>query len=846
MSAPTPPIRTSLSFFHFCRYALLIGSICCFTKALQAQGKHIHGIVVNQSSKEKIAFASVSWKRSKKGGLTDSTGAFNLPISYAHDTLIVSYVGFNTRFIPVNLHDTAELNIELEHKLSEEVVVASRYNKGLFWWKKVVQHKKVNNPWKFNTYSFQLYKKLEVDLNNVSREKLAKVKLLKPFDFILDDIDTLGSQPYLPVYITESLSKFFSATNPYKRREDILAVQTNGIKSEVVLHFIDGLNQQVNVYENSVTLFGKEFVSPFSNSGDAWYNFRAADTQYINNKRYLHLFFSPKRQGENTFSGDCWIYSNTWAIQKINLEISPTANINYVNQLTISQEFVQQNDSTWVFAKDKLIADISLIKKNKRSMIIRQTSIYNDVHVNEKGIATILENNTETDQVSEHDSARMRTAAYWQSKRPEPLSTGEQKVYRMIDTLNTIPLFKKYTKSLEFIVDGRMKLGRIEIGPWYKWVSSNQHEKWRVRFDIGTTEQFSKSLYLHSYIAYGFGDHKLKGNLNGNYKFPGNGGYAIQASYLHDLDNGLSLTNDDDVKLDNMFSQMIRRPGINQKFIQVDEIKVSASKEWNNKLTARAFFSRAGYETFTPLPPKKLISVNAKDINNTELGVAFRYAPGEKKIVTHRKSIRLKSNNPVFEARYMIGVKGLLGGQYQYHKVNVSVNQHLSFPGWGRVDYKVYGGKIWGDALPFMLLEQHAGNETYYYSKQSFNLINRFEYFSDQYAGFTVEHNFEKKLLNLLPFLRKVDVRQFWNVKAVWGDLSPANKKLNCTDYRNYRMTSLQGKPYIELGTGLDNIFRYFRADLVWRLNSVDSLAGTQQHPPVSHFGIFGSFHIQF
>ena len=128
--------------------------------------------------------------------------------------------------------------------------------------------------------------------------------------------------------------------------------------------------------------------------------------------------------------------------------------------------------------------------------------------------------------------------------------------------------------------------------------------------------------------------------------------------------------------------------------------------------------------------------------------------------------------------------------------------------------------------------------------------MNRFEYFSDEYVGFTVEHNFEKKLINLLPIIRKTNIRQFWNLKAVWGDLSGANKKLNFQDYGNYRMQSFQGKSYIELGTGFDNVFKYFRVDLVWRFapspNSNPGMRPVLRQEKASQFGIFGSFHVQF
>ncbi|MFX7167387.1 DUF5686 family protein, partial [Acinetobacter baumannii] len=78
--------------------------------------------------------------------------------------------------------------------------------------------------------------------------------------------------------------------------------------------FINGVNQRINVYSNQLNIFGKEFISPLSNVGDKYYNYKGADTITVGNDKYFHLLFSPKIDGENTFSGDCWIHSTTWAI----------------------------------------------------------------------------------------------------------------------------------------------------------------------------------------------------------------------------------------------------------------------------------------------------------------------------------------------------------------------------------------------------------------------------------------------------------------------------------------------------------------------------------------------------
>lgn len=317
--------RTFTYFILFYTYRisykpLLLSLLFCFsmTISLLAQNNSYKGTIVCQSTKEKIAFASILWKRSGKGGITDSSGHFVIPVVYQLDTLIISHVGYELLSYDVDLKkDTNDPIIELTQKQQSDVVVLAKYNKGELWWKKVVRHKRLNNPFQYSSYSCQLYKKMEMDLNNVSREGLGKVKLLKPFNFILNNIDsTSAEKPFLPVFLTESISQYYFNANPFKKREEIIAVQTSGIKNELVLHFLNGFSQKINIYENYANLFGKEFISPISNFGNAYYNYKAADTQYIKGECYLHLFFSPKRDGENTFSGDCWIHARTWAIQK--------------------------------------------------------------------------------------------------------------------------------------------------------------------------------------------------------------------------------------------------------------------------------------------------------------------------------------------------------------------------------------------------------------------------------------------------------------------------------------------------------------------------------------------------
>jgi hypothetical protein len=841
-----------------CRTLLLL-CVLTLSATSWAQRSNIRGKITNDFTKEPIPFASIYWKKAGFGSTSDSSGHFLIRASHnLIDTLVVSYVGFADVYKQVrnNIKDTSEIELVMRDlKMGSTVEIKSKFNKGLRWWKNIVTHKKNNNPYKYDNYAYELYNKMELDINNVSRKYFTDKKLLKPFSFLLDNIDSVSDhKPFLPVYMTEALSDYYYSVDPHRIREEIKAAKTDGMKNESMLQFIGGINQKVNVYENFTNAMGKEFISPLSDVGDKYYNYKGADTQYIGGQRYLHLLFSPKRDGENTFSGDCWIHGSNWGIYSINLNISSTADINYVNRLSIVQEFRLGADSAWMFSKDKTVIDFTPFGKEKLSFIARRTSTYKNVRVNDPAILKKLASNSQKEEVVVAENAREKDKQFWEKERHEDLSVNEKKVYKMMDTIKTIPAFIRYTKILTFVFDGHKKFGKIEIGPWYKWISGNQLEKLRMRFDLGTTEEFSKNLRLHGYIAYGFKDNRFKGRFDVTYKLPGDQGVTLYTSYTHDLDNGRTRYNDEDITTDNIFSQLIRRKGVPQKFIGVDEIKLAVTKEWKSKFSVQPFFTRTVYETFTPLPSSRSLfsRTSQEHITNAELGMKFRYAPGERTFSRHRKEIKLKSTQPIFEARMAFGIQNFLRSDYEYTRVGATITHATRIPRWGKLNYMVYGGAVMSpDPLPFMLLEIHPGNEVYYYNKQSFNLMNRFEYISDHYAGINIEHNIEKKLLNLIHFMRKSNMRQFWNFKTVWGDLTENNRKLNIQDYYyEYRQRSLRGGFYTEIGTGFENIFKLLRIDLVWRNAPLRNIpAGMNPNlfkSNTNDFGVFGSVRLQF
>ena len=818
---------------------------------LNAQSNNYYtGVVINAFTKEPIAFANLRWSIQKTGVTTDSSGRFSILKSMnANDTLLLDYVGFETHKYNLAELKKNELTLTLE-KLSfrEEATVKTKFNKGVRWWKLVVANKKNNNPYKYTHYSCELYNKLELDLNNVNKNSFNKINFLKPFAFILDNIDSISDEkPFLPILISENISHYYFSSEAKDSREVVKASQVYGINNESVMQLISGVNQKVNIYENYVKIFNKEFISPISEFADKFYKFKGADTQYIKGIKVFHLLFAPLREGENTFNGDAWIDASSWAIHRINLNISPTADINFVNRLNISQEFTEVENKKLIFSKDKITADLSALPNDKLTFIIRKTISYKDFSFDSLFINKELSLNKKKNEIIPTIVSN-KNIQYWQQARHEDLSKNEQSVFKMIDTLNTLPIFKEYTRNLEFLVDGHRKLGKIEIGPWYNWVSGNELESVRFRFDVGTTDLFSKNLRLSTYLAYGIKDRQAKQRFLLQYRFPHLKGVSTELSYLNDLDNGRVRFSEEDLTIDNIFSQALRRPGIPQKFLGEEEFKVKFIKEWDNGLSNSITMARVDYEPYTPLPGKHTL-VNGKylQFTNSDFMYRIRYAPGERKILTNRRPIRFKGTKPIYELRLSQGVQGLLGGNFSYSKIHASISQKVRIPNFGQLTYNAYAGKIYGDSLPFMLLELHPGNEVYIYNKNGFNLMNRFEYYSDSYAGFQIEHNFEKKLINLIPFLRRTNIRQFWTFKGVVGSMAASNRAFNRIELGPYQLRSLRDNFYLEYGTGFDNIFRFFRIDFVWRKSPpYPANYSPSRMQPIQNFGIFGSVRIQF
>ncbi|HUQ97477.1 MAG TPA: DUF5686 family protein [Chitinophagaceae bacterium] len=268
--------------------------------------------------------------------------------------------------------------------------------------------------------------------------------------------------------------------------------------------------------------------------------------------------------------------------------------------------------------------------------------------------------------------------------------------------------------------------------------------------------------------------------------------------------------------------------------------KLEYLHEWRNGFSVRLTGDHRNFEPLKNLPPKDIFTATSKTgvLATSEVSVRLRYAFLERFLESTFNRISLGSVYPIVDFRYIKGLSSVFNSGFDYHKLSLSVSDYVKAAPYGDVYYNVFAGQTFG-TLPYMLLDVAPGNEIYYYNKYAFNLMNRYEYIHDKFAGFNVEHNFGNGLFRFIPLTRKLKFRQFWTAKGMWGSLSEANRKLNFNNGTPFQ--SLDGRTYLELGTGVDNIFKVLRLDFIWR-----PLPDTKLKTGNNRFGVFGSFRVTF
>lgn len=794
-----------------------------FVSTVFAQTK-VSGVVVDKLN-QPVPFANVAFKNSSEGAVCNEDGIFYLESKKRYTTLVITSVGYSDREIELEKSINYNFKIQLkEIETLKEVVIykgktSKKNNPALDILRKIWEYRRKNGLHLFAQYQMEKYEKIEFDLNTIDSAYM-KNNFFKGMEFIFNQVDTskITGKTYLPIFINEALSDVYGDNKLKKVKEKTKANKTSGFNgNQQILSFVNDLYTQFDIYDNHLTFFDKSFTSPLSTTGVDTYNYILRDSAYIDKKWCYNIVFYPRRKNELTFKGDFWVSDTTYALKNINMGVTKSANINWVKDIYIEQEFEVMNDSIFLLTKDYMMTDFALNKKDKSKGVYgKRTTFYRDHKFNNEKPEKFYK-----DEVNYYDQeVYNKSEDYWEENRFENLTKDEKGVYKMLDTLQTVKKFKQIYSLVEILDSGFINSGNLDYGPIYAVVGQNSVEGLRLRTGVRTYFGPNDPWRLQTYIAYGFKDDKFKYGVTGKWMVEPKNRVIIAAGNRRDIEQiGASLTTTNDILGRNYASSGLLTFGSNDKLTNVNLSNIEVETEPIKNLT---FGLGVTYRTLISASPEfsldyytDLSQITIKNqVKQSEINLKVEYTPNRKPIGFAVERYNTDSPFTSFFVNYSQGFKGLLSSDFEYKKLQLYYKQPIIIGPLGRSNITVEMGKTFG-YIPLGLMSVVPGNQSIFDISNTFSNLKYYEFVTDQYVTLKWDHDFQGRFFARIPFMRKLNWRENIGVKSVYGTVSNDNRMINASGL----VYNAPDKVYWEYSAGVGNIFKFFRVDFSWRGN---------------------------
>ncbi|TDE18318.1 DUF5686 and carboxypeptidase-like regulatory domain-containing protein [Dyadobacter psychrotolerans] len=826
---------------------LVLIVIGTFEAAYSQTSYTIKGRITDASSGDPIPFANIAIKSSLSGGTTNFDGFYQLKYTPPADSLIVTYVGYGTKTKAI-VQNQAEQTIDIQLAPGSlqlrEVNIFAGENPAYAIMRKILANRKLNNPENLSAYEYESYNKIQIDIDNLS-EKFRKRKAIQKMTHIVDKYDEVkgdDGETIIPIFISESVSNVYYRNDPKKKKEIINKTKVSGVgltDGSLVSQVVGSSFQQYNFYNNWLNILEKDFVSPIAESWKINYEYYLADS-IPNGKGYdYHIEFEPRREQDLAFTGSFWVDGEGFALTQIDASVGKKANLNFIEKIKIQQSYeLFEGENKWVPLKTRVLIDVDEPTKQTAGMLLKFYSSNSKYKVNQPLSSKFYDTAIELkEDYMQHDST------FWTKSRPESLTPSEILSFQLVDSLKVLPVVKTYTEILNIFVNGYKKLDKwnIDIGPYLYLYANNKVEGHRFRLGFRTDPGFSRKWIFSGYGAYGTRDKEFKYGAGMDYILSRKPWTMAGISYSKDLERlGVSA---ETIGPNTLFGAFSRFGAFRRAYWQED-IAAYFKREVVKGLTGSVQLKHREFEPLFPfayrtLPSAGIESPLKSSFDITELNFEARLARKETFLQNDNERISMgNGNSPAFTLRYTVGMKNFFGGDFNYQKLSLNVKQSFRVGILGRTHYNLTVGYI-PSTLPYPLLYTPLGNESLFYVDNAFNMMKYFEFISDRYVVLRMEHNFEGLLFNRLPAIRKLKWRMLATGKLFYGSVSDANLNLTPSSDNEGNIiptfNKLHDVPYIELGYGIDNIFKAGRIDFVHRLTYL-------QNPNVTPFAVKISF----
>ncbi|WP_052496056.1 DUF5686 family protein [Pedobacter lusitanus] len=833
-----------LSIKRRCLYSafiVLLLFVFCIGVVHAQQPHTVTGKITDAQTGEAIPYATIFVKL-KNGTIrataSDFDGLYHLAIPHdiANDSIYTAYVSYlpGKKLLPKPPKTIVDFQLAVNGRILNGVTITPKTYVNPAWeiMEKLVKNKPVNDQKYLKSYQYQSYNRIEISVTNIS-EKMKKNKVIKQVLPLMENLQKIAGEegtPILPIFMSETVSDYKYTTSPERKTEHVLRTKVSGVGIEdetLISQLVGSTFLQYNFYNNFLKLANKDFISPTSDNWKTHYNYELIDSyDKINGRECYKIEFKPKRSHDLAFDGVMWITRDSYALYQIDCKVSQDANLNFLNKIRIQQAMVQApGTSAWLPGQTRIVVNVGTTQKKLSGFIAKFYLSNKNIEVNKDyPVADFNESLVMSKDVNKKDDQ------YWVKNRADSLTAADKAVYKMIDTVKNLPLVKTYADIAGMLINGYYKVGKVSFGPYPYTYSYNDLEGNVLRIGATTNTRFSDKLILSGFLSYGFRDERFKYNAAVDYIFSRKPWVQAGVSYQHDIgQTGYQFENFIN-RANNVFyaairnGKVIRRgpftQNISQAYIQTD-----LTPTIRGKLTL-------SHRTFDPLFNFHYHDQADQRVYNryevSEIGTELQWTPGRRLLESSKINKRLiignGNSNPILTFRYYRGIKAVYG-DFNYNKFYFNISQRPRLGIFGIGDYSLTAGYI-PSALPYPLLENH---------RYSFNTMRFMEFTSDKFVSLNYTQHMEGLITNSIPLLKSLNMRTVAVLNVLQGSLSNKNNEAFQRGRSNLNR-SLNNTPYVEVGYGVENIFKIIRIDFLHRLTQREHLNEPGDEP--SNFAI--------
>lgn len=796
-------------FSPIMRTFFLLLFTCCI--AVFAMAGKISGTVTTPSG-ELLPYSSITVKGSNITTSANSEAVYFLQLPAGTYTIVCRHVGYERQEKTITVsNEDQQLNFVLNEQtvtLGEVVVKAGGEDPAYAIIRNAIKKRKeyVNEN---DSYTCEVYSK-----GTMSLRDFPKTFMGETVDF--EDGDTSKRKM---IYLSETVSKL-SVDKPNKLKIEVLSTRVSGQS--------DGFGfagaRYFSFYENNVqisnSLNPRGFVSPIAENALYFYKYKYEGAFSEEGKLVNKIKVTPKRAYEPCFTGYINIVEDEWRIHSLELTLTKQSQMNFADTLRIEQLYRQLGTNFWVMQSQLLYPAVKFFGFDAYGSFANVYRNFSTEPVFDKKYfdKTVLKYEKGSNQ---------KSVDYWDSIRPLALTKEEQVDYLKKDSLEQLRKNPAYLDSIDE-VNNRIKFSQLLFtGKTFNRQSKQQSlnlpgllfaanfntvEGLVLDVPISIRKEFTerKNLTIIPHIRYGFSNQRFNAWGTVRYNF---GKKFFSSVSISGGKRVYQLNNENPIEpLSNTVATLFYKNNF-IKLYGANFARMNFSKGLGGGVTVTAnlhYQDRTPFENttdfnwskrnrdFKPNYPTEIQSQNFLAHQAAIVSVGITYQPGARYIEFPDRIVSAGNKWPAFNLLYTKGIRNVLNSDVDYDKWQLTVRDNLNLKMAGRFNYRVQSGGFFNSNSVFVPdLKHFPGNRLLRSSDymSAFQLPQYYQYSNADklYTAVFTEHHFNGFLTNKIPGLKQLNWHLVSGVSALW----------------------LPKQTYAEWHVGFENVFRFFRVDVV-------------------------------